>query len=228
MSELLVWFIRHAESESNAGFAMQDTRTVPLTQKGIEQAQRFAQVFTTAPSLVVTSPYRRSQQTAKPTIERFPTVPQEIWPVEEFFYLAQFRGRLSTRQERKVVAEAYWQRCDPFDRASEGAETFAELVQRVQATLERLRQQEQGFVAVFGHGHFMRVMYWLLLTGSFEVSPERMQQFRAIGRLFAVPNTSIIKLRFDSEVLWFSQVITAHLAVSGAQHQPGVDTAEPE
>jgi broad specificity phosphatase PhoE len=228
MSELLVWFIRHAESESNAGLAIKDTRLTRLTPKGIEQARRLSQLFLEPPSLLVTSPYRRSLETAQPLVERFPGVAQEVWPVHEFTYLDRFRGQLSTLQQRKPTAEAYWQRCDPFYRESEGAETFAELVQRIQSALERLRQQERGFVAVFGHGAFMRVMFWTLFTGSFEVNAERMRQFSAIGLLFRVPNTAIIKLRFDAESLWFSQIITAHLADEAAQAQPGVDGDEPE
>lgn len=238
MSELLVWFIRHAESESNAGLATSDTALTPLTPKGIAQAQRFAQLFPRPPSLIVTSAYCRSQQTAQPLIERFPTVPQEVWPVHEFAYLARFRGQVTIPQQRRPTAEAYWQRCDPFYREGENGETFAELMQRVQATLDRLRQQESGFVAVFGHGNFMRVMYWALFTGSFEVSAERMQQFRAARLMFKVPHTAIIKLRFDAEGLWFSQIITAHIVEeaapaartsrSTAPPQPVVDTLEAE
>ncbi len=228
MDALTIWFIRHGESESNAGLATKDTALTPLTPKGIEQARRLARVFPGPPSLVVTSSYRRSQETAQPALERFPAVPQEVWPVHEFAYLARFRGQLTTIQQRRPTAEAYWQRCDPFYRESENAETFAELMQRIQATLERLRQQKPGFVAVFGHGTFMRVMYWGLFTGSFAVSAERMQQFRAIGRLYTVPNAAIIKLRFDQEGWWFSQIITAHLADGVVSLQRGVDAAEPE
>jgi probable phosphoglycerate mutase len=228
LSELVVWFIRHAESESNAGLPMEDTRLVSLTPKGIAQARRFADVFVRPPSLIVTSPYRRSQETALPTIERFPEVAQAVWPVEEFFHLDRFRGRLSTRAERMAAAEAYWQRCDPFYRESAGAETFAELMQRVQSTVERLRQQEPGFVALFGHGLFMRALYWALCTGSFEASAERMRQFRVLGRVFVVPNMAIIKLRFDLEGLWFSQILTAHLANEALSLHPRGDAAEPE
>lgn len=228
MSELLAWFIRHAESESNAGLATSDTALTPLTPKGIEQARRFAQMFPRPPSLIVTSAYRRSQQTAQPLVERFPAVTQEVWPVYEFAYLERFRGQLTVSEQRRPTAEAYWQRCDPFYRGSEHAETFVELMQRVQATLERLRQQESGFVAVFGHGNFMRVMYWALFTGSFEVSAERMQQFRAARLMFKMPHTAIIKLRFDAEGLWFSQIITARIVEGAAPPQPVVDTLEAE
>ena len=43
------------------------------------------------PSLIVTSLFLRTQQTAAPTIERFPDVPVEVWPIEEFTYLQPSR-----------------------------------------------------------------------------------------------------------------------------------------
>ncbi len=226
MEALTVWLIRHAESESNAGLATRDTARISLTPKGIEQARRLAQLLPGPPSLVVTSAYRRSQETAQATLERFPAVRQEVWPVHEFTYLARFRGQLTTPEQRRPAAEAYWQRCDPFYREGEGAETFAELVQRIQSTLERLRQQEPGFVVIFGHATFMRVMYWTLFTGSFAVSVERMRQYSAIGLLLKIPNTAIITLRFGADGLWFSPIITAHLVEGAATNQPDA-AAEP-
>jgi hypothetical protein len=74
----------------------------------------------------------------------------------------------------------------------------------------------------------MRVMFWVLFTGSFEVNAERMRQFSAIGPLFTVPNTAMIKLRFNSEGLWFSQIISAHLADRAAHAQHDVETLEAE
>ncbi|WP_241212739.1 MULTISPECIES: hypothetical protein [unclassified Sphingomonas] len=43
-----------------------------------------ARAWTETPSLIVTSPYLRTRQTAQATIQRFPTVPVEVWPIEEF------------------------------------------------------------------------------------------------------------------------------------------------
>ena len=63
-----IWLIRHGESEANAGLPTSDVALIELTEKGHQQAQKVASAFTQAPSLIVTSPYIRTKQTAQPTI----------------------------------------------------------------------------------------------------------------------------------------------------------------
>jgi len=84
-----VIFIRHGESTGNAGVPCHDLGAIELTELGQEQAREVAASWIEAPALIVTSPYTRTQQTAAPTIARFPGVPVEVWPIEEFTYLAQ-------------------------------------------------------------------------------------------------------------------------------------------
>lgn len=98
---LSVWFIRHGESESNAGLPVADAAPTPLTPKGIEQAERLASVFTEQPSLLVVSSYLRSQQTAESLIRRFPDRPRVAWPAQEFTYLARPPGQLTTAEQRR-------------------------------------------------------------------------------------------------------------------------------
>ena len=52
-----------------------------LTEKGWQQARGVATNWTETPDLIVTSPYLHAQQTAQPTIERFPGVAVEVWPI---------------------------------------------------------------------------------------------------------------------------------------------------
>src|SRR5215470_7931926 len=94
------WLIRHAESEGNAGLATSRPDTIPITGKGIEQASYLADSFSRAPALIVTSPYIRTQQSAKPTIQRFPTARQEQWEVQEFTYLSPARYMDTTADDR--------------------------------------------------------------------------------------------------------------------------------
>lgn len=56
--------------------------------------------WTETPDLIVTSPYLRTQQTAAATIERFPNVPVEVWPIQEFTYLqpSRWNGTLSSER----------------------------------------------------------------------------------------------------------------------------------
>jgi broad specificity phosphatase PhoE len=84
-------FIRHGQSTGNAGVPCTDLATIELTEKGWNQARQVAMEWTEKPSLIVTSPFLRTQQTAAPTIERFPDVPVQVWPIEEFTYLQPSR-----------------------------------------------------------------------------------------------------------------------------------------
>lgn len=217
---LMVWLIRHGESESNAGLPTADSASTPLTPRGFEQAERLVQVFEEPPELLVVSSYLRSQQTAAPIIRRFPAVPQAVWPVQEFTYLARPPGQPTTPQQRKPRVEAFWHRSDPYYRDGGWAESFADLMERLQHVLRLLHEQESGFIAVITHGLFMRALYWALLTHSFEISPERMQRFHHLRASFSVPNTAILKLLVQGDEVWMSPLMTTHLA--------NLETREPE
>jgi probable phosphoglycerate mutase len=83
-----IWFIRHAESEANAGLAKTYPDTIPLTLKGFTQARLLAEPIATEPDLIITSPYLRTQQTAQPLADKYPLVPTERWPKHEFNFLS--------------------------------------------------------------------------------------------------------------------------------------------
>ena len=106
-------FIRHGQSTGNAGVPFPDLVSIALTELGQAQARAVAAAWIETPALIVTSPYLRTQQTAAPTIARFPDVPVEVWPIEEFTYLqpARWNGTLSA--ERLPYLERYWQTADP-------------------------------------------------------------------------------------------------------------------
>lgn len=79
-----VWFIRHGESTSNAGETTSDTSIVELTERGRQQAKAASLVLPRPPDLVVVTPYLRTQQTARPTLDRFPSARCETWALQEF------------------------------------------------------------------------------------------------------------------------------------------------
>ncbi|MBF2049383.1 MAG: histidine phosphatase family protein [Leptolyngbya sp. IPPAS B-1204] len=210
-----VWFIRHGESEANAGLPTTNPATTPLTERGHHQAQQVALAFAQAPSLIVTSPYRRTQQTAQPTRERFPDAAHLEWQVQEFTYLAPKRYQNTTVDERRPISDAYWQQGNPLYVDGEGAESFADLMQRVQDVQAKLRQLATAgpkFVVVFSHGRFMRAVLWAILTHSTEVSAKRMRQFYGFIGSFSVPNGSILKLHLHDSEIWFSGIHTSHLS----------------
>ncbi|AFY99318.1 histidine phosphatase family protein [Calothrix sp. PCC 6303] len=207
----IVWLIRHGESEANAGLVTAEVENIKLTQKGQQQAKKVALFFSEQPSLIVTSPYLRTKQTAEPTIERFPRIPQSEWEVQEFSYLATMRRKNTTLSQRVPMAEEYWQRCDPFYSDGEGAESFAKMIERCFGLQRQISQLENKFTAIFTHEIFMRVFIWLLLTNSREISPESMQKIKIFLDIFKVPNGGIVKLQIQNSDIWMNGVVTSHL-----------------
>ncbi|MDK2759181.1 MAG: histidine phosphatase family protein [Blastomonas fulva] len=150
-------FIRHGESTANTGLASADVASIALTQRGEGEASRIARDWSEVPSLIVTSPFQRTKQTAAPTIARFPGVPVETWPIEEFTYLQPARWNGTASADRRPHVERYWTAADPAYCDGEGAESFGGFLRRVEATLARLAAlPSTSLVYVFGHGQFIQ------------------------------------------------------------------------
>ncbi len=184
-----------------------------MTSRGVAQAHYIAAAFDQPPSLIVTSPYRRAQQTALPTLARFPSVSQAEWPVQEFTYLAAARYVGTTSAERRSFKETYWQRGDPLFTEGAGAESFADFMARIEETLDRIRARDE-FVAIFTHGNFTRTLLWRLLLNGGHVDAAAMQQSRQFAKSFSMPNGSLLKLYRQANGWFFSRITTAHLPES--------------
>ena len=150
-------FIRHGESTANTGLASADVASIALTARGEGQAGQLAREWTEAPSLIVTSPFQRTRQTAAPTIARFPGVPVEMWDIAEFTYLQPARWNGTAAADRRPHVERYWTAADPDYCDGEGAKSFAGFLRRVEAALARLAALPPAALAyVFGHGQFIQ------------------------------------------------------------------------
>jgi broad specificity phosphatase PhoE len=208
---LTVYFVRHAESESNAGMRTEHPATIRITEKGLEQARLTSQVFKTAPDLIVTSPYIRTQQTAAPLIERFPDVPCAEWPVQEFTYLDPAHWNGTTYQERQPIAHAYWERSDPFSRDGGIAESFVGLIERVELTRQLILQQRAETIVVYSHGQFTRTFWWRMALPHLAIDSGIMKRYIHFIRGVSFPNCAILKFRFDASEVWTSGVDISHI-----------------
>jgi len=214
----VVHFIRHAQSESNAGLPTEHPATIRLTEKGLEQARLTSQIFQEAPDLIVTTPYIRTLASASSLIERFPGTRQVEWPAQEFTYLDPINWKGTTIDERGAAAHAYWQRNDPLYRDSGGAESFVDLMQRIDQVRQLIMQQDASQVVIYSHGLFIRSFWWRMCMPCQPVDAETMRNFIQFARGMPLPNCSILRFRFEDELVWVNGPQSTHLPAELITH----------
>ena len=208
---LNIWFIRHAQSQANAGERTADPALIELTELGREQGSHVAGLFDRAPDLLVTSPYLRARQTAQFVADKHPKVPLETWAVQEFTYLDRRRCLNTTLNERIPMAREYWDRNDPHWVDGEGTESYVDLMGRVESMWQRLlASYDSKLVVVFSHAIFIRAALWHWLCGNDRASEIGMKRFRSFLRAYAIPNAALLKVRFDGE-FWVGVARTEHI-----------------
>ncbi len=92
-------------SASNAGAVTNALDSIPLTVKGHKQALELSERIQLKPELIIVTPYLRTQQTARPTIQKFPEVLLEVWPLHEFDYLSSDQCVGTNLEQRKPMAQ---------------------------------------------------------------------------------------------------------------------------
>jgi broad specificity phosphatase PhoE len=157
------WFILYAESEGNVGLPTSSAAEIAITDKGKIQAQRIADHLPNPPDLFVVSEYKRTQQTAAPTFEKFPSIPIATWPIKEYTYLPYELYNNKTTAQRNEPSFKYFRKGDPDLVLGEGGESFNQMLARVDDTLQRMVDSPHPFTILFCHGWFMRALLWRLI-----------------------------------------------------------------
>ena len=201
-----VWFIRHGESEANVGLPTIDPALVSLTWRGRRQAERVAKAFGCPPSLIIVSSFLRAKETAEPLISLYPHVPyirKEL--MREFTYLSLPEGdhllakqKETTKQERKPLVDAYWERLDPEYVDGDGAESFVQFINRVSQAITWLKERKEDFIAVFSHEQFILAALWLLKNTHRKIDSLYMRQFHSFLKTDPLPNGAIVEIQFSA------------------------------
>lgn len=169
---MLVYFVRHGESASNAapgGMALPLERGDRLTERGFEQARAVAERLGDAGATrILASPLRRARETAEVIAERLDL---EITEVEELRELRESEGfgGLSLEDQRlRRWSEWMAEHGDDPDHSYRGGESFNEITARVLALQERLVADDVETTIAVSHGIFMRFFLMeVLLAGAF-------------------------------------------------------------
>jgi probable phosphoglycerate mutase len=205
-----IWLIRHSESQANSGKKTTHPGTSILTQRGLLQSECIASSIPCKPDIIIHSPYTRALQSAQATINKFPGVTVEEWPVQEFVYLPHEKYLNTTEDDRLQATNQYWEECDPKKKASDEAESFADFINRMETIIEKLMNRRDHII-VFTHGHVIRAMIWKIITGTLKKDAVGMAQYRSLRQAIFIPNAAILKIRLDEQELQMSQLISCHI-----------------
>jgi probable phosphoglycerate mutase len=186
-----IWFIRHAESLSNAGFPTDTPHAIGLSEKGLAQAEAVAAQWQTDLDLIVVSRYSRTAYTAVPLCRLHPKVQVVELPVHELTFLAPGRYVGTTETTRREPAREYWERCDPDYCDGAGAESFCDFCKRIDESLEALREREEQRIAVFCHAYVIKAILWRQLHPDAPVTAEYMRMFFDFHLNCVVPNIMV-------------------------------------
>ncbi|NYF53051.1 histidine phosphatase family protein [Tunturiibacter gelidoferens] len=203
-----ILLIRHGQSVANAGGIPPDHITNPLTELGHAQAKAFADGFSCEPTLFLISPYLRAQQTSVPLRQRYPGVPIEEWPIQEFHYLNPAKHNGTSEEQQMPHILGFWERDDPSYSDGAGAESFSDFVSRARNVIKRLAQlKSKGCIAVFTHGFFMQAIRILLLFPN-ATDQQLMSNFRRFHFVNFIENLDAVEL----------EVVNNQLRMIGQQH----------
>ena len=188
-----VFLVRHGQSVANAGGRTSDQDTNPLTNLGRMQSLDFAEHILCKPTLFIVSPFLRAQQTSEPLRQRFPNVPIEIWPIQEFTFLEPTSHKDSTEEDRQPYVSDYWQRQDPAFLAGPGAESFTQFFDRAREAIRRLESADPGgCIILFTHGYFMQA-FRLVVRFPKATDRELMANFLAFHLVNFIENTDSLE-----------------------------------
>jgi broad specificity phosphatase PhoE len=166
---MLVYFVRHGESASNAApgaMALPGNQGDRLTDLGFEQARAVAERLGDAGATrILTSSLRRARETAAVIAERLDLPVTEVEELRELRESDEF-GELSLEDQR-LRRWSVWmsEHGDEPDHSYRGGESFNEIMARVRAVQERLIADSAESTIAVSHGIFLRFFLMRVVFG---------------------------------------------------------------
>jgi broad specificity phosphatase PhoE len=175
-----LWLIRHGETEWTLSGAHTGSTDIPLTDAGHRQAVKLRESLAGRHfALVLSSPLSRARETC--CLAGFGDAAQIEPNLVEWRY-GDYEGRTTAQIHREAPGWSLWRSGVP------NGEQITEVAARANCVIRRALRAD-GDVALFGHGHILRILAacWL------ELAPE-------CGRLFALDTAAIGVLGYERDV----------------------------
>lgn len=192
---MILLFVRHAESQANAGLVTSDPKTISITKAGRYASQVLAESINTRPDLIIVSSFIRTQQTAEPLKRKYPHVQVEVWPIHEFTYLSPKQCLNTTAKDRLTMVTEYWDRCDPGYIHGPGAESFNQFYERVSKSLAMLKGLKRDYVIIFSHSQVIQLIQQVVENG-YQPSLDAMTYFVKEAMKRKLKNTEVVTFTF--------------------------------
>lgn len=186
-----LWLIRHGETEWTLSGAHTGSTDIPLTDAGRRQALKLKESLAGRRfALVLTSPLSRARETCN--LAGLGAAAQIEPNLVEWRY-GDYEGRTTDQIHAQAPGWSLWRSGVP------NGERIAEVASRANCVIRRALQAD-GYVALFGHGHILRILAacWL------ELPPDS-------ARLFALDTAAIGVLGYERDVS-----VISHWNVRGA------------
>lgn len=157
-----VYFVRHGQSEGNVGPTRQSPES-PLTNLGKEQSQKLAErLIHLELDLLVSSPFKRTLETAKIISEK-----TNIEIIENELFIERKRPSEQINQlkdsNNNITSEQEYNKAFKENKKYKDGESFEEIVQRAKDALDFLNEQPYENIIVVTHGVFLRVICALMV-----------------------------------------------------------------
>lgn len=193
MAVTRIWLVRHAESAVPDVFHGAES-DIGLSEHGQRQAELAAEWFTAlAPDLVLSSVMLRARRTAEPIAHRCQVEHRQASDLHERRVGELSGTRFDTGTGPWVETVERWQAGD-LHYTTPGAESFAELQERLLPAWQRVAEEYSGKKLVLvAHGIVCKVLLLSLLPGW---GPTR---WKELGR---VPNLSVSALWQETGGPW--------------------------
>ena len=183
MAEL--WLVRHGETEWSLNGRHTGRTDIPLTPKGVQQAQLLARrLMKKKFALVLTSPLQRARETCRLSGHGAEAIADS--DLMEWDYGA-YEGRTTADIRKEIPNWNIW------SNGVLGGETADQVGERADRVIAR-GLAAGGDVALYGHGHILRILAarWLGLAAT-------------AGRYFGLDTACLSKLGYERE----TQVVRA-------------------
>jgi broad specificity phosphatase PhoE len=155
MTEL--YLVRHGETEWSRDGRHTSVTDLPLTEIGEQQARRlFGHLRPQDFQLILSSPRRRARETAELAGFSGLYEPQVTEDLVEWFY-GDYEGKTSAEINESAPGWTIWTHPVP------NGETAAQVADRLDRVVTRVRESGVARAICFGHGHALRslTMRWL-------------------------------------------------------------------